>query len=175
MIPHSKNWRKPEFASSTHHCFCSTDCPTKMLYTTHCCTLRTAVHYALQVFPYVGCMPRDESNLCCRFTYTGFWWGNMKERDHLEKLGTEERITKTDFKEMGWKGVDWIRIPQHGNRWRAVVNTVLNHKVPLNVTHSSSNLWYDMIYLTLRRLMSYIYGAPILDVSRSHTTTQHSR
>ena len=32
-------------------------------------------------------------------------------------------------------------------------------------------------YLTLRRLMSYIYiyGAPILDVSRSHTTMQHSR
>jgi len=30
-------------------------------------------------------------------------------------------------------------------------------------------------FLTLRRLMSYIYGAPILDVSRSHTTTQHSR
>jgi len=29
--------------------------------------------------------------------------------------------------------------------------------------------------LTLRRLMSYIYGAPILDVSRSHTTTQHSQ
>jgi len=29
--------------------------------------------------------------------------------------------------------------------------------------------------LILRLLMSYIYGAPILDVSRSHTTTQHSR
>jgi len=31
--------------------------------------------------------------------------------------------------------------------------------------------------LTCRLLMSYIYiyGAPILDVSRSHTTTQHSR
>ena len=29
--------------------------------------------------------------------------------------------------------------------------------------------------LTLRWLMSYIYAAPILDVSRSHTTTQHSR
>ena len=30
--------------------------------------------------------------------------------------------------------------------------------------------------LTLRLLMSiYIYGAPILDVSRSHTTTQHIR
>jgi hypothetical protein len=29
--------------------------------------------------------------------------------------------------------------------------------------------------LTLTLLMSYIHGAPILDVSRSHTTTQHSR
>jgi len=29
--------------------------------------------------------------------------------------------------------------------------------------------------LTFRLLMSYIYGATILDVSRSHTTTQHSR
>jgi len=29
--------------------------------------------------------------------------------------------------------------------------------------------------LTFRLLMSYVYGAPTLDVSRSHTTTQHSR
>ena len=29
--------------------------------------------------------------------------------------------------------------------------------------------------LTIRLLMSYIYGAPILDVSRSYTTTHHSR
>ena len=29
--------------------------------------------------------------------------------------------------------------------------------------------------LTLRLLMSYIYGAPILDVSRTYTTTHHSR
>ena len=38
-------------------------------------------------------------------------------------------------------------------------------------------LYQDMQTLTLRWLMSYIYiyGAPILDVSRSHTTTQHSR
>ena len=42
---------------------------------------------------------------------------------------------------------------------------------------------YFNTVLTLRLLMSYIYiyiyiyiyGAPILDVSRSHTTTQHSR
>ena len=45
---------------------------------------------------------------------------------------------------------------------------------------SSLKIRYDIpplphTSLTLRRLMSYIYGAPILDVSRSHTTTQHSR
>ena len=40
----------------------------------------------------------------------------------------------------------------------------------VNQQHHCVPLW-----LTLRRLMSYIYGAPILDVSRSHTTTQHSR
>jgi len=37
------------------------------------------------------------------------------------------------------------------------------------------NILFSRHYLTLRRLTSYIYGAPILDVSRSHTTTQHSR
>jgi len=44
--------------------------------------------------------------------------------------------------------------------------------------HSAQNLLSSRLLsknLTLRRLMSYIYGAPILDVSRSHTTTQHSR
>jgi len=34
---------------------------------------------------------------------------------------------------------------------------------------------HGCLLLTLRWLMSYIYEAPILDVSRSHTTTQHSR
>ena len=43
---------------------------------------------------------------------------------------------------------------------------------PLSLTNKL--LIYKTV-LTLRLLMSYIYGAPILDVSRSHTTTQHSR
>ena len=34
---------------------------------------------------------------------------------------------------------------------------------------------YIVLQLTLRSLTLYIYGAPILDVSRSHTMTQHSR
>ena len=41
--------------------------------------------------------------------------------------------------------------------------------------YTAENFNAECFGLTLRRLMSYIYGAPILDVSRSHTTTQHSR
>jgi len=42
-----------------------------------------------------------------------------------------------------------------------------NHKGALQSTQHSP---FNNNRLTLRRLMSYIYGAPILDVSRSHTT-----
>ena len=42
-------------------------------------------------------------------------------------------------------------------------------------SYSSPYKSRNAVCLTLRLLMSYIYGAPILDVSRSHTTTHHSR
>jgi len=42
------------------------------------------------------------------------------------------------------------------------------------IERSAVPLRSNQVSLTLRLLMS-IYGAPILDVSRSHTTTQHSR
>ena len=50
----------------------------------------------------------------------------------------------------------------------------LTNNVSELLDHSLS-FYTGLSCLTLRRLMSYIYGAPILDVSRSHTTTQHSR
>ena len=44
-----------------------------------------------------------------------------------------------------------------------------------NSSHNHVGSCIKVNKLTLKRLMSYIYGAPILDGSRSHTTTQHSR
>jgi hypothetical protein len=35
-----------------------------------------------------------------------------------------------DLGELGWSGVDWIGKAQDRNRWRAVVNSVLNLRVP---------------------------------------------
>jgi hypothetical protein len=38
--------------------------------------------------------------------------------------------TKTHLREIGWDGVDWIDMAQDMDQWRALVNTVLNLRVP---------------------------------------------
>jgi hypothetical protein len=35
-----------------------------------------------------------------------------------------------DFREIGWDCVDWIDMAQDRDQWRALVNTVLNLRVP---------------------------------------------
>jgi hypothetical protein len=35
-----------------------------------------------------------------------------------------------DLKEAGWGGMDWIDLAQDMERWRAVVNAVMNLRVP---------------------------------------------
>jgi hypothetical protein len=37
---------------------------------------------------------------------------------------------KMDLREIGWNGVDWIDMAQDRDQWRALVNTVLNLRVP---------------------------------------------
>jgi hypothetical protein len=35
-----------------------------------------------------------------------------------------------DLGEVGWRDVDWIGLAQDRNRWRVVVNSILNLRVP---------------------------------------------
>jgi hypothetical protein len=35
-----------------------------------------------------------------------------------------------DLKEIGWGSIDWIDVAQDRDRWRALVNTVMNLRVP---------------------------------------------
>jgi hypothetical protein len=35
-----------------------------------------------------------------------------------------------DFGELGWDGIDWIDLTQDMGQWRALVNTVMNLRVP---------------------------------------------
>jgi len=60
--------------------------------------------------------------------HTGFWWGDLRERDHLDEPGVnkwEDKI-KMDLQQVGWSVMDWITVAQDRDRWQAVEKAVMN-------------------------------------------------
>jgi hypothetical protein len=37
---------------------------------------------------------------------------------------------RMDLREIGWEGVDWMHLAEDSDQWRAVVNTIINVRVP---------------------------------------------
>jgi hypothetical protein len=61
---------------------------------------------------------------------TGFWWGNLRKSDHLEDTGVYGRII-LNWIFQKWDGdMDWINLAQNRDRWQAVVNAVIDRRVP---------------------------------------------
>ena len=63
--------------------------------------------------------------------YTGFWWGYLtgKRPFGRPRRRWEDNI-KTDLQEVGCGGVDGIDLPQDRDRWRKLVNAIMNFRVP---------------------------------------------
>ena len=61
----------------------------------------------------------------------GLWWGNLIERDYLEYTGIDGRIILSwIFREWDGGDIDWIGLAQDRGGWRALVNAVMNIRVP---------------------------------------------
>ena len=60
--------------------------------------------------------------------YTGFWSGNLRERDNVLDSGVDAKIIlKWIFRTWGYELDD---LAQDSGRWRALVNAAMNPRVP---------------------------------------------
>jgi hypothetical protein len=59
------------------------------------------------------------------------WGESQRERDPLERPRRRwvDNI-RMDLVEVEWDDVNWIGLAQDGGRWKALVNSVLNLRVP---------------------------------------------
>jgi hypothetical protein len=58
---------------------------------------------------------------------TKLWSENLKGRELGRQRHIWEDNIRTDVRELGWEGVDWIHLD--GNQWWDLVNTVTNFRV----------------------------------------------
>jgi hypothetical protein len=56
--------------------------------------------------------------------------GKPKGKNHSEDQGVDGRMgSEWILGRLAWRGVDWIRIAEDRDRWRAVVSAVMNLQV----------------------------------------------
>jgi hypothetical protein len=53
---------------------------------------------------------------------------NSRRRKKCLKVWVDN--IKMDLREIGWDGMDWLDLVQDMDQWRALVNTVMNLRVP---------------------------------------------
>jgi hypothetical protein len=61
--------------------------------------------------------------------HTGFWWADLREGEHLGDPGVDGRIILKWIFKKSVGVMDWIELAQDRDRWRALVNAVMNLRV----------------------------------------------
>ena len=62
---------------------------------------------------------------------TGFWWGGLREGNHLEDLGIDGRVKiNMVLREVERGGMEWIDLAEDWDWLRAIVNAVISLRVP---------------------------------------------
>ena len=62
--------------------------------------------------------------------HTGFCWGNVRERDHLQDLGVDGNIILKFIVKKRDRGMEWIYLAQYRGRWWVLVSAAKNLRVP---------------------------------------------
>ena len=63
--------------------------------------------------------------------YTGFLWRNLRERDNLEEPDVDGKIIQRRiFRKWDVGTWDWVELAQDRDRWRALMNAVMNPRIP---------------------------------------------
>jgi hypothetical protein len=62
--------------------------------------------------------------------HRGFWWINLRKRDHLKDLGVDGSIILQWISGSGMGGMDWIDLAQDRDRRRALLNAGMGLQIP---------------------------------------------
>ena len=133
---------------------------------------------------------------CNRIYYSNVYWRlNMFRAAHRSSSGALNYLQPLVYIHMWLPAVVKSEWEMDKRRWAVCRSKHVEPSINVGIINSITRFhlvgyfyWFilrctDPCILTLRLLMSYIYiyiyiyiyAAPILDVSRSHTTTHHSR
>jgi hypothetical protein len=62
--------------------------------------------------------------------YTGLRWGKLREKTLGRPRRRWEQKIKMYLLEVGSESINWLDLAQDRDRWRALVNAVMNLRVP---------------------------------------------
>jgi hypothetical protein len=61
--------------------------------------------------------------------HIGYWWENQKRPLGRPRRRWADNI-KINLREIGWHGMGWIDLARDGDQRRALVNMIMNLRVP---------------------------------------------